>query len=326
VAELPGRNLVGSVLGADPVDTFLKEHVRAHPGLRLAAIVQACQRNFGVTRRTVARHLARLVRFGELTLLPEHTYVITEPAASTSRAVIELRWFDAAFIINPDGTARVFHNEEFRVVSGQLDHLEFNHPKPPRQFIWWCTSPGRATRIPARRSLSQVVSYHLQFVAPLTARDSAWQWLSVNRIFSRGYSMAYTSRSARPADGGDADGAVESESVQIQSQGRRFGQRVSPDAHLRLQVMLPEGYPVGPVRSRVRFVTEPTRIDTSEETRLTKLRGDESSQDGFRRSGTAMVLSVPHPLLDRHYMIEWGLPTVAQQKRWLLAQRRAKAK
>ncbi|MCI4323373.1 MAG: hypothetical protein L3K03_05060 [Thermoplasmata archaeon] len=306
----------------DPLDSFLKAYVAANSGRRLGDIVQAGQREYRVSRRTIARRLSRLVRFGEVTILPNHTYAETEATASATRALVELRWFDAIFVIQPDGGARVFHHEEFRVVSGQLDHVEFNQPRRPQQFIWWFSSAGHASMIPAHRSLSNVMSHHVEFVTPLSARKPTWQRLSVNRSFSAGYRMAHTPRSGRRDPRGWDEAATESESLQVQSQGRRFGQRLTSDAHLRMQVVLPERYPIGPVRCRVRFVTEPGRVDSAEETRLSKLQSDDARQDGLRRFGSTLTLSVPHPLVDRHYQIEWTLPTVAQRNRWLAARRR----
>ncbi len=40
-------------------------------------------------------------------------------------------------------------------------------------------------------------------------------------------------------------------------------------------------------------------------------------QDGFRRIGTTLALTVPRPRLDRRYGVEWGLPTTARRDRWL---------
>jgi hypothetical protein len=306
---------------AEPVESFLLRYVRANPGLEFSAIIQATQASCHVSRATAARHLSRLVGLGGVKLRPDRTYVLGEPMSPAPRAVIEIRWSDEAVIVRPDGTARVFTQREFRVVSGRLEHLEFTLPKPARQFIWWCTSAGQLTEIPASRSRTRECTYHLEFTTPLTAQKPSWQWISVNADLPRWYRMAAgaPAKSRRVTAHNKFD--TESESILVPSQNQRFRQRLTTDAHLRLQVMLPEGYPVGQARCRVRFLTEEDHVDSAEELRVAELGRNPSNQDGFRRFGNTFTLSVPRHMLDRRYEIEWGLPLPTLRNRWLNAQR-----
>jgi hypothetical protein len=118
------------------------------------------------------------------------------------------------------------------------------------------------------------------------------------------------------------DGTWESDWIGHPSQARRFGQRLTPDACLRLDVVLPDGYPVGDARCRVRLMSDPGRIDSAEQSRLTQLGADEGRQDGLRQSGATLSLSVTRPQLDRMYQIEWRLPDRAKLNRWCDAQRK----
>ncbi|MCI4322700.1 MAG: hypothetical protein L3K03_01530 [Thermoplasmata archaeon] len=239
------------------------------------------------------------------------------------RAVVEIRWSDEAVIIRPDGTARVFTQREFRVVSGRLEHLEFTLPRPARQFIWWCSTAGQLTEIPAARAPTRECTYHLEFATPLTAQKPSWQWISVNADLPRWYRMAAGTAAKSRGVVAHNKFDTESESILVPSQNQRFRQRLTTDAHLRLQVMLPEGYPAGPAQCRVRFLTEADHVDTTEELRLAELGRNPSNQDGFRQFGKTFTLSVPHHLLDRRYEIEWELPTAAQRDRWLGAKHRS---
>ena len=309
--------------GREPsdLDSYLIERIRSEPGLRFGAIVLAAATERRVPRSTVARHLSRLLRFGDVALLPDRGYVIGESSSSSGRALLEVRWYDVAAFILPDGSTRMVSHEEWRVVSGQLAHIEFNHPVPPRQFLVWTTAPGRISRIPANRAPSRLSMDRIDFPSPLTARRSTWQRVCVNVEWPLWYRM-----SRPPAAPGSrtARGELlrEFQSIQVTSQGLRFGRRLTSDAQLRLQVIFPAGYPLGPARSRVLFQTEPDSHDSAEERRIVGLTGDEVRREGLRRSGTTLTLSIPRPLVDRHYTIEWTLPTAAELKRWRAAYRK----
>jgi hypothetical protein len=303
-------------------DSFLLQYIRSNPGVRFGALSRATQLACHVSRATATRRIARLVRFGEVTLLPDRTYVAGGSTTPPSRAVMEIHWTDDAVVIRPDGSSRDFVRREFRVVSGQLDHILINHPGPVRQFIYWSTTAGRMKWVPASRTPSRQGKHLFSFAAPLTARTTTWQRMSWTTEFPKLYRMAYTPKSGAPRSGAEGETARESEAVEFETESRRFEHRFSPEAHLRLQIVFPEDYPIGPARCRVRFGTEPNRFDVIEERRLAKLSGDRWRLDGMRRSGTTLTLSVPQPLLDREYEIEWALPTTTERVRWLTAQRR----
>ncbi|MCI4323945.1 MAG: hypothetical protein L3K03_08035, partial [Thermoplasmata archaeon] len=304
----------------DQIETFLVRHIRANPGLGFRDLVQAAQLVCHVSRATAARHLSRLVRFGEVALRPDRTYSLAEPTAPAPRPIVEVRWFDLDLLIRPDGTARAFEQREFRVVSGQLDHIEFTHPKPMRQFTWWCSTPAHMSTIPSIRSTTRLSTHRFEFATPLTARSSAWHRIQIAVETPVWYRMAYDPGHRAPRVPLPNEPSKESESIEVPSHGHRFGQRLAPDAHLGLHIVLPKGYPIGPARSRVRFLTEPGRVDLAEQLRVAKLKEDEWHQDGLRRFGTTFTLSIPRPKLDRHYEIQWTLPDPTHRARWLSEQ------
>ncbi|MCI4324113.1 MAG: hypothetical protein L3K03_08935 [Thermoplasmata archaeon] len=224
--------------------------------------------------------------------------------------------------IRPNGTARLSLEKEFRVISGELDHLEFQLPKALHQFNWWSTTAGRVSKIPASRSPNQLPLHRVDFEAPLAARSSTWQRICVNADLPRWYRMAYAPKARAPSSPSGKERAWEFESIQVVGQNRLYGQRLTPDAHLRLQVVLPDAYPVDSARCRVRFYHGSGAVDSSEEARLAKLGEDEWRRDGFRRLSNTLTLSIPEPLVDRLYQIEWAIPSTARRDRWLKTQQR----
>ncbi|MCI4336601.1 MAG: hypothetical protein L3K17_05325 [Thermoplasmata archaeon] len=303
--------------GPSQLDTFLTNYVGSKPGVRFGELTQAAQVACQVSRGTAARHLARLVRYGDLTLLPDRTYLVGGPSASDLRPVLEIRWFEGTVTVHPDGSARVAFHREFRVISGQLDFFTFFSPKPPRQFVWWCTAASHATRIPDIRSQSREFTYRIEFEPPLSSRNAKWQRMHIDVELPTWYRMS-RAPSREPGNAmPPGDAGWEAESIEVEAQARSYAQRVAPDAHLRLQVVLPPGYPSGRLRGRVSFQNKPSRTDPVEEARLAALELDRRGQGGLRRAGDAFTLSIPRPRLDRRYELHWALPTALQRTRWL---------
>jgi hypothetical protein len=89
-----------------------------------------------------------------------------------------------------------------------------------------------------------------------------------------------------------------------------------------MDVELPEGYPVTDVRCRVLLTEDLDQVDEAEERRLSRSSGDQQLLYGLRRAGSTLSLSVPRPLMNRRYAIEWRLPTRAERSRWLAGHRR----
>lgn len=300
----------------EPIESFLVRYVETTPGSKFATIIRAAEDRIGVSRSTAARHLSRLVRFGDLRVLPDRTYTTEDPASSGARTVVEVRWFDTAYVIYADGSARVFIQEEFRVVSGQLEHFEMTWPKPPRQFIWWCTAPCRVSPIPSERSSNRLFTHYVKLETPLRAREASWERWCVNVDLPQWYRMVYdppVGSRGRPTPDGPA---FASEGMETPAHGERLSRRLASDAHLRMRMVLPERYPIGASRFSVRVLAEPDRSDPVEERRIARLARDDARQDGFRRFGTTLTLSIPQPLLDRRYEVQWMLPTRARRDLW----------
>jgi hypothetical protein len=301
------------------LDDFLLRFVRARPGVTYEQISRPARLACAVSRSTATRHLARLVRFGDLNLRSDHTYAVGEPRVPDANAVVEYRWIDDATVIGPDGIATFFMQREFRVVSRQLDHMEIAHPKPVRQLSWWGSMPARVRLIPPAGNPDRDYVHHFEFQSPLPARNSVWQWLRVSEALPRWFRMARKPSTGRSRGPHSIESDYEGRSMAILSHGPRFERRVAPGGHLRLQVILPEGYPIGRVENVVRFTAEPEQFDRAEEHRLSILGQSEWHQDGLRVSGSTFTLSVPRPLVNRRYEIRWNLPSEAERDRWLAA-------
>jgi hypothetical protein len=306
--------------GVGTVEAFLVEYIRSHPGLRFGVIVQATQQACRSSRATTAKHLARLVRFGELVLLPDHTYVRGEPTSATARATLEYRSMNTTLIISASGSAQALLEPTFRVVAGELDHMEFQFPYSVRHPRWWRTMAGQEGRLPDPPP-SRTNTYRLDFGTPLTARRPVWQSICLSLVIPGAFRMSRPSSIATRKGAGRESATRETLDVPVSSQGRRFGRCFAPDARLRQQAIFPIGYPVGAARGRVLYLTEPDRRDTEEEARIEKLAENRGYLDGLHRVENMLSLSVPRPRLDRIYGVEWDLPTRPQFDHWRARER-----
>jgi hypothetical protein len=314
----------GSPPGAErdvsAVEAFLLRYLSEHPKRGFGAIVRAVQAECRVSRSTAAHHLARLVRLGEVTLLPNRTYVAASSGPFYSRPTIEIRRFEGMGVVRPDGTAIGISRMQFRVVAGRLEHYDVGYVAAPEKFQWECSLPTRL----GRNSISESVApatYRIDFEEPLSARNPDWQWLLIRTQMPVVFHMA-RSRERKGTGGASKTVTEEAEYIQVSPEGTLVRRRFAPDALLRIELALPEEYPIGPVVAHARFVADPNRIDRSEERRIQQLTRDPDGTYGLRAMRSMFVLSVPSPQLDRRYSMEWSLPTIAQRRRWLGGARR----
>jgi hypothetical protein len=134
----------------------------------------------------------------------------------------------------------------------------------------------------------------------------------------------------RRREGGDAGKTSQSvteeaEYIQVSPEGTLVRRQLAPDALFRIELVMPEDYPISGIEARARFVADPNRIDRAEEVRIQRLTRDPDGVFGLRCLRSMYVLSVPSPQMDRRYSIEWQLPTPGQRKRWIDGTRRSPA-
>jgi hypothetical protein len=299
------------------LESFLIDLLREHPGLRFGAIIARTEAACAVPRRTTARHLARLVRYGEVTLAPDRTYALGATEPSVVRPTLEYRWREDASILERDGSAREVSHYELRVVAGRLDHVEWTMPQSEGYYHIWSSAPGSLTYVPSTHTPTRQRVYVYRFDEPLSARDAGWHRFSMTTRYPHWYR---TTRDAVPGKdpGSSAPGSqTETNYISIPSEGRRFGVRFAEGAHLLLQILFPPGYPVAGNGCHVRYLTESDRSDPREEERIARLSAVEGGSEGLRAWESSLSLSVPDPILDRRYELEWGLPSLVARQRWL---------
>ncbi len=107
-------------------------------------------------------------------------------------------------------------------------------------------------RAPSRESTSRIA-----FDPALGARTTGWHRMQVALELPPWYRMASppVGRAVAPAPSPGI--GTESESIEVESQARNYGQQVSSDARLRLQVVLPLGYRILHAQAQVGFLTDP---------------------------------------------------------------------
>jgi hypothetical protein len=298
----------------NPVDRSLSRYIRTNPGQRFRSIVRASEAECGVSRATVARHLAKLVRFGDVGILPNRTYFVTGQAKDVGRPTVEYGDFSSTILIRSDGSSYEEMRRKFRVVSGHLGHFELTNPVTPHYIEWFSSVPARSVSSNNSPSSGFMSPFGLEFRKPITGRVADWQVLQCFGEIPRSYPMV-ESHGARQRPGVVVRTA--SAGIYVPSEGPRLHSHLSKDAVAQLQVLFPPRYPIGRSRVRVQYLTERRMVDAAEEDRLKRLSSDPWQTAGFRKLETGLILTVPGPLRDRRYLIEWTLPTDQERNEWL---------
>lgn len=303
------------------IDDYLLEFIRTNPGRRFGEIVRAAQAALGISRRSSAWHLARLVRFGDLEVGADHSYAIGNPSVPNALPIVELRWYDQLHAIEPDGTTRYYVTREFRLLSGRMEHMEVYFDPPARLFSGWGSEASRNRQVSADEASTGRPAYFIEFARPLDSRDPKWHRVCFTAEIPREHPLFQATGPRSSAGPTTLSDRKDRAWIQVPAQDVRFGRRLTSDSLMRLQVAFPLDFPMSRVRLRVRLLAQLDRFDSAEEARLTRFGEGAWDLGGLRRLGSIVTLVVPQPLLDRRYEIEWTLPTKARFDRWLGARR-----
>jgi hypothetical protein len=211
---------------APNIDEYLREYLRRNPGSHYTVLLASTQQDCAVSRATVTRHLARLLRFGEIVRRTDHSYELRGPAADRARPLLEVRWRDETTIIHPDQSARVTREQEFRVVSGELRHFNFDLPRPYRNVTWWCTVPSALHGMTSTEVQEPRGTHRVEFTPPIGSRVREWhRFLMAHESLRRRRSSADPDRSRRAtAPGLGPEGTP----LATESVGPRFTPRHRP--------------------------------------------------------------------------------------------------
>jgi hypothetical protein len=294
---------------------FLLRYLDGNPGQRFGPLVRAIVARSGLSRATVAHHLAELVRLGDVARRADGTYVVARGGTPVGRPVLEVKWQERVYHLYPDGRAVEFLQQEFRVVWGRLEHLEFIFRTAPGSYVWWSSwrSRARSVAIAPRDPPSGLL---FEFQEPLTPRDPSWQRFRLT-LELPGFSQMSQLGVNRPVSNSPKESPLrESVFTATPSSMLWMQQRFATPSHLHLEVHFPQRYPLPDTKPLVRYETELRHSDSEELDRLTRLSSDPAGQNGFRRAGSAVSLSVPSPVLDRRYEIQWTLPAASPSARW----------
>ncbi len=301
------------------LESYLLQRVQRYPGTRFTEIVTAARERYRVSRATVARHLSRLLKFGDIRMSPAGGYVMGNLSGPDVRPVVEIRRIEEIIFVRPDGSLRSLLHHEFRVVRGTLPYVETAFRRSPRQLNWWCSVGSALPPVVVRKPES--LYYQLRFEPALTAKTSVWQNTWMNLDMPRWYRMVRPAGSRAPGRAESTRSSTEMESIGTFGEGRNFASKPFSDAYLRLQVIFPDGYPAGASRSKVSVLSSP-QSDLAEEARLHDLERDARGVEGLRRWGSSFSMTVRDPVPDRFYEVWWDLPSPAQYRRWLAQCRR----
>ncbi|MCI4322441.1 MAG: hypothetical protein L3K03_00205 [Thermoplasmata archaeon] len=300
------------------IESFLLDHLRDHPRLRYRELVRATVDARRGSERTAARALAGLVELGEVVQLADASYAMAGSSEAPFPVVLERQWLELWGSVQADGSYWSNLSSTSRVVQGRLEFAPIVVPGGALCHTWWSSHPHRIRQVSPDESDSGLPMEVMEYREPLTARNRDW----VRHTFEIGFPPVL-----RMWDGAPGHEADETRGVDARYESARFlepsqprpgvSYRFSPDAHFRMRLLFPPGYPFGEASLQVQVGGSGSRSDAAEVARIEALGRDPQSPEGLRRIGSTLSLSVPHPRLDRSYRVRWRLPSRAAYLRWL---------
>ncbi|MCI4322440.1 MAG: hypothetical protein L3K03_00200 [Thermoplasmata archaeon] len=310
-------------LGAEgEIDSYVTRYVLEHPSPRFGDIVEAVRGRFHTSRATAARHLAKLVQLRDLEREPDGSYSLRPAGADPLPPEVEFRWVEMTVVVRPEGSSRLLCRYESRVTKGQQRWIARPGDAARSEFDWWSSQPAHLRWLPTP---PPTWPDSMDF-GPMTARlqlespsrpGNRWNQLATGNERLVPVRMHREAPPRSDKGGPLARRECEYDSLEQPSgrpDGRRF--RMHPEAHLRFQILFPPEYPFRAPAAAAYDLDRP-RLDRAETVRIRRLSRTVGSQEGLRRHGPSVSLELPHPLLDRRYLIQWGLPRAHEYRTWL---------
>jgi hypothetical protein len=299
------------------IQGFLIQYLTDHPNSAFGQAVAIARSEFGVSRTTVARHLATLVRLGELRV-ERGVYSIPEPtgAGTNFERDCEFRHLDSVEVVQPDGSVWAHQGVEFRVKYGQLRRLCLLGDTPFENLRPWCSTPIRLRWVPGelpRRPQRACI----EFTPPLRALDARWVRLVHSHEFPHRFRMYREADLVPGAARHPADLSEEFEDTGVPQSFSRGDESEGLGSLFALRIILPKGYPFRAPAYHIFAPGPEVRSDPVERKRVQRLTEQKGGYLGFRVDGSALSLVVPDPVPGDRYLIRWSLPTHQIYRQWL---------
>jgi hypothetical protein len=283
-------------------------------------ILRCVKDQFPVSRHTVARRLARMIRFSQIVRLRHGHYSIgssSEPPAT----VLRMQTLSLAEFISPDGSARYQLGKEFLVLSGRCDRITTQ------------IEPGVSLRargfdvagldVTGSRRI-RMTTYHdggkttmiARFIPPI----SATPWIPHKLLVSWPSGPHHYFMQQGPK-------GSESPTAHVLQRNRHIigvlsnpapGTIVetSEDTILDVRVHFPRGFPRGPVRPRVTTILLGESLD-AEAKALVALSKKSRGALGLTVHRDLVTMRVKNPLIDCFYGFTWAPPKADAYARWV---------
>ena len=109
-------------LGHPDLDQTIVRIISNEGDATFGTILTGTRDRFSVSRETVARRLARMLRFSRIVRLRHGHYSIGS-ASTPPSMILRMRNLSVTEVISPDGSAQYQVEKEFLVLSGRCDHM-----------------------------------------------------------------------------------------------------------------------------------------------------------------------------------------------------------
>jgi hypothetical protein len=304
-----------SVLEHPDLDQTIVRIVSDKGDATFATILNGAKERFTVSRETVARRLARLLRFSQIVRL-RHGHYAVGSLSTPPTTILRMRSVSVTEVISPDGSARYQFEKEFLVLSGRCDHIT-SQVEPSTRM------PARGLDVKGSRRVRMTTfndGGRTTMIARFIPAIPAGPWIPHRLLLSfacrpRFYAMQQGSES--PA---------EPPSSRIPRNRHEIGVLSNPEPGtivetsketiLDLRVHFPRGFPRGPIHPRVAAIPSSRALDR-EARSLVELSKKTRGALGLAVYDDLVTVRVKNPLIDCFYGFTWTPPKADAYAGWV---------
>lgn len=280
-----------------------------------STILRDVKSQFSVSRETVARRLARMLRFSQIVRL-RHGHYTVGSASTPPSTLLRMRAVHVNEVLSLDGSSDYQLEKEFLVLSGRCDHITSQvAPTASMRARGWDLSGSRRVRM-----ITYTERGRTTLVARFTPAIPTGPWVPHRLVVSLPFNPHYYAMQRT------AEAPARRSSPLFPQNRHTLGVLSNPepgtivetskDTILDMRVHFPRGFPRGAIHPRVAAILS-GKIMIAEARALVKLSKETRGALGLTVHDDLVTLRIKNPLIDCFYGFTWVPPKDGTYTKWV---------
>lgn len=311
----PARRSEAPIQDHEDLDQRIVRIVSDEGDATLRTILERVRERLPVSRETVARRLARLIRFSQIVRL-RHGHYAAGSSSTPPSSVLRMLNVSMTEVISPDGSARVHIEKEFIVLAGKCSQIMTQIE--PAAGVRTCgaeaTGPHHVRMTRYDRGGRTVV------VARVVPAITAGSWTPHRFLLSLPLGPGTYVMHREPTS------SVPPASPRFPRNRHGLGVLSNPEPGaivetsketvLNLRVYFPRGFPRGPVSARVTTIAVGRSLGASASS-MVQLSRQSGGAFGLTVYDDMVSMRIKNPLIDCFYGFTWVPPKIGAFTDWI---------